>query len=164
MKPQLIEGLWWDTRFPERRWLGELRIRRKGKASLRIWRSEETGQPLPIRSPIRHPGRRLERSRIHAYQLLRQPYTRELLRDTHPQHYSCKRSDFWFPSMRRTPDRHGVGIVRSVAGVVEPVRPQGDTGLSELRSELSEYRTDPVTQGRHVHCLDPHWSRRLLQP
>jgi hypothetical protein len=47
MKPQLIEGLWWDTRFPERRWLGELRIRRKGKASLRIWRSEETGQPLP---------------------------------------------------------------------------------------------------------------------
>lgn len=47
MKPKTIEGVWWDARTPERRWLGELRIGGWGKASLRIWRPEETNQAFP---------------------------------------------------------------------------------------------------------------------
>lgn len=49
-KEKLVDGVWWDARTPERQWLGELRIGRRGRARLRIWMTEDTSPMAEVMS------------------------------------------------------------------------------------------------------------------
>lgn len=49
-KEKRVDGIWWDARTPERQWLGELRIGRRGRARLRIWMPEDTSPMAEVMS------------------------------------------------------------------------------------------------------------------